>query len=714
MRVGRWWPLLGTIALLAVTTPGFPSGASDAVPLSVHFDQTLHGDFALVGNAVLTCPARQTPDARYPAERCADAQRRKGGGVAALNNGHHMVWADVDDDNTTYNSSTARLALPPGARVAYAELGWAGTTGALPDASCGRGDTSPPGSPLTQAVAFTVNGGPTRRIGPDGFTVTVDDPGTLSRTDQQFYSAHADVTTDLAGADGDVAVTVGDVWTPQGFDCFGGWSLTVVWQFTSPDPRFAPARKHVLVYGGHVRLFTREARTVALAGSMRAAGGPARVGVTAYEGDWANSGDQLLVNGEAQAGDNFFSSFADGGLDPNVPNNMSVDVKTVEVSGEVVKAGDTSAQFAFTGGGDAYLVQGLSVSLPRPALAITTNTDRPAAHVGDAVVQTAEVTNVGGAPASDIAVRIGSAPACAQRIAMLAGGTSATVTCAGTAPEDDYSATATATGKSLVGDDLTAEATATVDVLRPAVRISQSAAPTTVLQGQTVAFRLEVGNIGDTTLSGLAVQTESAPACRRADLGPLDPAGVATVDCSVVAGDEGFVNTVTITGTDRLGLAVSASAQAAFTVVHPRLSITAVWSADRVATGSAVTVTVTVSNPSAVRLDGVTVSGEPASCGHELGTLDPYQTVSYTCLVTIESDVDSELIVTGGGATASAPVRVGLLSSAAPQPEAPPEQIARKAESAPLSKPAVGAVVVTLAVVGMFLVIGATTAATKP
>lgn len=438
------------------------------------------------------------------------------------------------------------------------------------------------------------------------------------------------------------------------------------------------------------------------------------MGVTAYEGDWANSGDQLLVNGQAQPDDNFFASLADGALDPNVPNNMSVDAKTVEVSDEVVKAGDTSAQLAFTSGGDAYLVQGLAVSLPRPALAITTNTDRPAAHVGDAVVQTAEVANFGGAPASDIAVRLGSEPGCAQRIATLAGGASATVTCAGTAPEDDYSTTATATGKSLVGDDLTAEATATVDVLRPAVRISQSAAPTTVLQGQTVAFRLEVGNTGDTPLSGLAVEAESAPDCRRVDLGPLGPAAVATVDCSVVAGDEGFANTVTITGTDRLGLVVSASAQAAFTVVHPKLSITAVWSADRVATGSTVTVTVTVGNPSAVRLDGVTVTGEPASCGRELGALDPYQTVSYTCLVTVESDVDTELIATGGGATASAPVRFGLLSSAAPPPQAPPEQIARKAETAPMSKPAVGAVVVALAVVGMFLVVSATTAATKP
>lgn len=432
--------------------------------------------------------------------------------------------------------------------------------------------------------------------------------------------------------------------------------------------------------------------------------------MTAYEGDWATSADRLLVNGDIQAGENFFASLAEGALDPNTPNNMSVDARTVEVPDEVVKAGDTSAQLTFTTSGDAYLVQGFAVSLPRPGLAITTVTDRPAAHVGEAVVQRVEVTNTGGAPASDIAVRIGSSPECAHRVGTLAGGASTTVDCTDAAPEDDYSTTATATGRSLLGDDLSAEATTTVEVLRPAVRINQSATPTTVLSGQTVSFRVEIGNTGDTPLSGLALDGASAPNCDRADLGTLDPTGVTAVECSAVAGDEGFTNTVTITGKDRLDQEVTASAQAAFTVAHPLVSITAVWSADRVAAGSEVTVTVTVTNQSDLRLTGVAVTGEPISCRRGLGTLEPNQVVTYTCPVTVASDMDAQLSVTGG---AIAPVRVALLSSPEPPPAVDADPIDRKAETTPLRKPAVGAVVVAIAVVVMFLVIGATAAATK-
>lgn len=202
------------------------------------FDEAVYGDVAVVGNAVLTCPTPEQagPDPKYLPQSCVDGLNRKGHGPSAQNNGHRMMWADVDDDPQTFNSSSARLDIQAGAAIAYAKLGWAG------NATC-RDATAPPGG-AQDAVTF--NG---TRVTPGRFVR--DSPDDLSPADNAFYSAEADVTRLLQGT----TVTVGNVWTPQGFDCFGGWSLTVVWKFAGPTAT-TPARRHVSVHGGHVRLPT--------------------------------------------------------------------------------------------------------------------------------------------------------------------------------------------------------------------------------------------------------------------------------------------------------------------------------------------------------------------------------------------------------------------------------------------------------------------------
>ncbi|WP_346130621.1 hypothetical protein [Lentzea roselyniae] len=57
----------------------------------------------------------------------------------------------------------------------------------------------------------------------------------------------------------------------------------------------------------------------ARASAIRSAGGPTRIGVVAYEGDWAAGEDRLLVNDKPQADSNFFVSAADGASAPERP-----------------------------------------------------------------------------------------------------------------------------------------------------------------------------------------------------------------------------------------------------------------------------------------------------------------------------------------------------------------------------------------------------------
>ena len=59
-----------------------------------------------------------------------------------------------------------------------------------------------------------------------------------------------------------------------------------------------------------------------------------KVSVTAYEGDWASDGDQMLVNDTSIAGRNAFTSSA---LGATHPNNMSVDARTVTVPEDVLR-----------------------------------------------------------------------------------------------------------------------------------------------------------------------------------------------------------------------------------------------------------------------------------------------------------------------------------------------------------------------------------------
>ncbi|RDI35227.1 hypothetical protein [Lentzea flaviverrucosa] len=675
--------LIAVVLLVPLLTPGPPVAAAEV--WRTQFDEAVYGDVTVVGNSVLTCPTPEQagPDPKYSPKSCVDALHRKGHGPSALNNGHRMSWTDVDDDPATVTSSSAQLAIPAGATVAYAKLGWAGS------ATC-RDDVPPPGTPRDPV---TFNG---TRVSPGRFVI--DGPDGLSHTDNAFYSAEADVTRALTSG----TVTVGNVWAPQGFDCFGGWSLTVVWKFANATAA-APAKRHVAVHGGHVRLPTGKPVLHTPIAPTHPTGGDIRVGVTAYEGDWATDGDQMLVNGTAVGGRNAFVSSAQGAA---YPNNMSVDARTVTVDASVLKPGTKSADLAFRRDEDAFLVQSIAWSFPLPELTLTVDPATPVAHPKDTVAQTATVTNAGDAPATGVTV-------CGQQVGTIAPRATATRTCSSTAADDDYPTTVAASGTSLAGDPLAAQRSSTVDVLHPALRATTATEPVTALPGQAVKFTTTVTNTGDTPLYGLAAR--AAAGCDPMQ-GQLDPGATSKVDCTAPAGDESGALTATVSAADRIGGKVEASASVRVEVIYPRLTISAVWSKDRARDGEVVTVTVTVGNPSGLPIENVQVNGEPAACRRTFAVLPPRSRVTYTCQVT--APMNSRLTVSGAGAGGaigeSAVVRIESLSAPlppdpeppAPAPDvpAPPRPVAHVQQ---VSKPAVGGVAAIIGMIGMVVVASA-------
>jgi uncharacterized repeat protein (TIGR01451 family) len=637
--------VFGGLALVSNST----SEATVVKPFALNYDKVVYGDFVYGGNGVVRCPvaadqAPTTGSGNTPAT-CANTADRKD---TKVNDNFFMQWSDVDDDSGTFDSSRAAVTIPPGAKVEFARLNWAGNTGVynsspgvafrVKQCQSRNNDTAailPPGTPAKQSVRLTVGSGKPADIAPASYT---EDPSNTF-TGGQYYSAYADVTSAFSGAPTGSALdlTVGNVWAPKGFNCMGGWSVAVVYSYPERNADYAPNKREVFVYDGHVRQNSGDPATNVTVSGFRAAAADAHVGVTAYEGDWGISGDRFQINGsdvpEPATSDNqnFFISNADGASAPNVKNNFSVDAKSFNTAS--IPAGATSAKLGFVTSGDSYLAQNLAFSTPVPELQITKKADPSVVHAGDAVKFTITVSNPSGAPASNVKVEDPAFPACAKTIGSLAGGASTTYTCVGVSPGDDFVNTAKVTGTSALGDPLDGTATSSVDVVHPAVTISKKADKAAYRAGDTVTFTIVVTNSGDVPLTALNVADPKTASCARTLPGTLQPGKDTTFTCTTTAPVADGVNTATVTGTDTLGKQVTATADAPAPVIAPAIDVTKTATPTTIRAGEPVTWTITVTNTGDTPLDPVKLSDDTTtSCSRTLtGPLAPKGSQTFTC-----------------------------------------------------------------------------------
>lgn len=323
MRGRRWWASAMACALVAsiavVIGPASPAAAASQ-PLTLGFDKKVYGDFILSGNSVLVCPAGNV--------QCLAGANDTTSSNSNANDSFSMTTTGADTANGIFDSSTVQFTIPSGATVAYAQLMWSGSTGLYgtnTPSTCGtQGSASRPtgmpaaATPSNTPVRLTV--GANNPVSVTGSRLTTD---TATANQQQFYSGSADVTSAFANAPSGSPLTVkaANVFAYQGFGCMGGWSIAVVWDFGQPNATFAPSQKEVFVYDGHLRVASGAPATATITGFR--ANGAARVGMVAYEGDNALTGDFFSINGvnqpEPRTGKttNFFISNAANELSPN-------------------------------------------------------------------------------------------------------------------------------------------------------------------------------------------------------------------------------------------------------------------------------------------------------------------------------------------------------------------------------------------------------------
>ncbi|MFE0020109.1 hypothetical protein [Amycolatopsis sp. NPDC059021] len=661
---------------------GNPASAAVVKPFAMNYNKAVYGDFLYAGNGALRCPvpadfAPATGVGNTPAA-CAGGANRDN---TTVNDNYFMQWSDVDFDPGTFDSSRASVTIPPGAKVEFARLNWAGNTGVYntypgvvsPTKMCQDRNFQtpaipPPGSPDRQPVRLTVGGGNSTDISPASYTA--DPSNTFSGG--QYYSAYADVTSQFATAPtgSPLELTVGNVWAPKGFGCMGGWSIALVYSYPERNPDYAPSKREVFVYDGHVRQNSTDPTTNVTISGFRAAAADAHVGVTAYEGDWGIPRDTFLINDqptfEPATGDasNFFISNADGASNPAVKNNYSVDAKSFNTS--AIPAGATSAKLGFSTGGDAYLAQNLAFSVPLPELQITKTASPEVVHAGDQVTFTIVVRNPSGAAASGVEVTDDAFPACSKKIGGLAGGATTRYTCTATAPGDDFSNTAKVTGRSALDDPLDGTSTVQVDVIHPAIGITKKADKPAYRAGDTVTFTVTVTNTGDVPLTSVNVADPKAASCARTLPGTLAPGASQTFTCTAKAPIADGVNTATVTGTDPLGKVVNASADAPAPTIAPAIEVTKSANPAVIHAGEQVTWTITVRNTGDSPLDPVKLTDDTTtSCSRAFGALAPGASQTYTCTANPSKTTKNTVTATGTDrsgqpvtATASATVTV--------------------------------------------------------
>ena len=184
-----------------------------------------------------------------------------------------------------------------------------------------------------------------------------------------------------------------------------------------------------------------------------------------------------------------------------------------------------------------------------------------------------------------------------------------------------------------MGSNVTASATAAVDVIHPEIQISKTPATQAVAAGGTATFTIAVTNSGDANLTGVTVSDPQTPDCNRSIGALAAGASYASYTCTRTNVTAGFTNTANVTGKPPVGPDVTGSATAAVQLLQPGIQISKTPATQKVVRGGTATFTIAVTNNGNANLTGVAVSDpQTPDCNRSIGPLAKGASYpSYTC-----------------------------------------------------------------------------------
>jgi hypothetical protein len=355
-----------TLFLLLVTSI---TNAQEITPFKEQFKTNIKGDFILVSNNIVNRSASfQNPN----------SPSNETGPSAQLNDEYEMKYIDIDNDSSTFSSSSAALAIPTAnSKIVYAALYWSATYNS--EASTQKSVnkykiTDKNRSKSLNEIKFktpsstsyqTVSG----KIIYDG-----------NKKDAPFfnsspYAAFADVTAIVAAQnDPNGNYTVANVAATQGTIEGGvaaGWTLFVVYENDALSAKFISS------YDGFAAA-NDEPITIDYSGFTAAQSGiiKAKIGLVALEGDHNLVGDSFLVKASqnknftkletnSRKANGFFNSSITNEnemvmtREPNSKNTLGYDACTLTVPNEdnaVFNAETNGASLRLQASGDRYFM----------------------------------------------------------------------------------------------------------------------------------------------------------------------------------------------------------------------------------------------------------------------------------------------------------------------------------------------------------------------
>jgi uncharacterized repeat protein (TIGR01451 family) len=377
-------------------------------PFTVQFSANTTGDIAIIGNTLET--ASTVNNSGMNQQAVTNAQNAVGGSSNGNNdnNAWNMAYVNVNNP-ATFNSSQATLTLPAGATVLFAGLYWGSVT-----------TTAAQAAARNTVLFYTPSSS-----GGVSVTATTISANTISGADftglpvGNVYHAFANVTA-LVQAAGAGTYMVGNVQAALRdangnlpyMGSYAGWSLVVA--FSAPSQ---PERNLTVFNGFAVQQSNDPALNIPISGFVAPPSGTvnAKVGVVAYEGDLAITGDSMALNGTqlndaVNPANNFFDSqISNLGVpitakNPNYVNQMGFDAKVVQAPNNLIPNGATSATITLSTSGDGYFpgVVTTAIDLYSPNLVatksvtdITAGGKRSSVAPGDVLQYTINVTNSG-------------------------------------------------------------------------------------------------------------------------------------------------------------------------------------------------------------------------------------------------------------------------------------------------------------------------------
>jgi uncharacterized repeat protein (TIGR01451 family) len=291
------------------------------------------------------------------ATNASNCSLAKAGGTD-INNNFNLVYTDVDDDSSTFNSSQSELILPSDAVVLFAGLYWGGSS-----TNSNRGDVKFAGpngiyTPISASSSNLYSGAGTAY--PSSYQGFVDVTNSVKNSGAGQYRV------------ANIQSTAGDI------NFWGGWSLVVVYGSSTERPR------NLTVYDGYASISngsTTNTQSITISGFITPPFGTvnAKIGAIAYDGDSGSAGDsakfqsskvtpgmtttfgtaKLLGDGVVNpTNDVFNSTISYLGTNiitktPNYLNQLGYDADIYAANG-IIRNNDNTATITLTTGGETY------------------------------------------------------------------------------------------------------------------------------------------------------------------------------------------------------------------------------------------------------------------------------------------------------------------------------------------------------------------------